>query len=157
MLNSGIPIQSSSFLIMVVWMLVRRSSSLLIFLKSKKYMFTFSPTCLPQASMSSLSLSNPGSSTSMTTLTDDMSDRGSSPVGTLLANFASLFLWNIFRMLSNIMLYSGVLDAISSRISFFAAFQRGMSIFVPTTSTTFAAMMEPTSPQTLSGIPREWA
>ena len=46
---------------------------------------------------------------------------------------------------------------INSRISFFAAFQRGMSIFVPTTSTTFAAMIEPTSPQTLRGMPSECA
>jgi len=50
-----------------------------------------------------------------------------------------------------------VLAAMSSRISFFAAFQRGMSILVPTTSTTFAAMIEPTSPQTFRGMPREWA
>ena len=44
-----------------------------------------------------------------------------------------------------------------ARISFFASRQRGMSILLPITSTTFAAMMDPTSPQTFSGIPRECA
>ena len=49
------------------------------------------------------------------------------------------------------------LAAINSRISFLAAFQRGTSILVPITSTTLAAMTEPISPQTFSGMPREWA
>ena len=48
-------------------------------------------------------------------------------------------------------------DLPSSLISAFASLQRGTSILVPTTSTTFAAIIEPTSPQTFRGIPREWA
>ena len=49
------------------------------------------------------------------------------------------------------------LTLMRSRISFLAAFHLGISIFVPITSTTFAAIMEPTSPQTLNGIPSECA
>ena len=47
--------------------------------------------------------------------------------------------------------------AMSSRICLLASLQRGMSILVPTTSTTLAAMMEPISPHCCRGIPSEWA
>ena len=50
-----------------------------------------------------------------------------------------------------------VVAATRSRISCLAAFHLGMSIFVPITSTTFAAMMEPISPHSFRGIPSEWA
>ena len=49
------------------------------------------------------------------------------------------------------------LAANKSRISCLATFQRGMSILVPTTSTTLAAIIEPALPHISSGMPREWA
>ena len=44
-------------------------------------------------------------------------------------------------------------SAIKARMSRLAAFQRGMSILGPMTSTTLPAVMEPTLPHTSSGIP----
>ena len=100
--NAGAPSQSSSFLRMVVWMLVRRSSSFPSFLKSKKNMLTLRPLFLPHASMSSLRRSKPGSSTSTTTFTVDILDIGSRPVGTSLAILAIFLFLNMFFILSNI-------------------------------------------------------
>ena len=89
-------------------------------------------------------------------------ETGIIPVSSPLACFfRHLFLKKFFKAVS-IVVPEMIADyfelaAISSRISCFAAFQRGMSIFVPMTSTTFAAIMDPTSPHTLSGIPSECA
>lgn len=44
----------------------------------------------------------------------------------------------------------------SSRICCLAVFQRGTSIFGPTTSTTFEAVIEPILPQISRGIPNAW-
>lgn len=47
-------------------------------------------------------------------------------------------------------------SAMSSRICCLAVFQRGTSIFGPTTSTTFEAVIEPILPQISRGIPNAW-
>ena len=80
---------------------------------------------------------------------------GTNPVGSVEAFFFRLWRLSISFTGSSIVYF--VLAAISSRISCLASRQRGMSILVPMTSTTLAAMMDPTSPQTRRGIPREWA
>ena len=140
---------------MVVWMLVISLSSLPIFLKSWKKTLPLMLWDLKKVIIAVLQVSKDCSSTSMMATYERIFPSGRISVGTVLECLRRLlFLKNVF-MKSNIIYW--FTEAINSRISRFASFHLGTSILVPITSTTFAAIIEPTTPQTFKGIPRECA
>ena len=153
--REGLPNQLRSFLRMVVVMLVMRRSPSVSFRKSKKKMSPLMLCSRKNSRRVFLHSLNEVSSTSMNATAERILSSGTNPVGSVEAFFFRLWRLSISFTGSSIVYF--VLAAISSRISCLASRQRGMSILVPMTSTTFAAMMEPTSPQTRRGIPREWA
>ena len=124
---------------------------LLNFLKSVYMKSVAMPLVLKKSSASFRHSSHVGSSASRMTVAFFIPDKGTNPVGMLLLYFLSL------RFLNHCPINPTAVYFKSSRISCFAAFHLGMSIFVPITSTTLAAMMDPTSPHSFSVRPREWA
>ncbi len=102
--------------------------------------------------MDSLQASKNGSCTSITATAEWIRSSGRMPVGTRLACLRRLLF--LKKFLINPICQCFV-EAMRSRISCLAAFHLGTSILVPITSTTFAARIEPTSPQIFSGIPSE--